>query len=93
MVFGETHEEHVDASPTTYIDSLITPILLISESDTYTYNLGFEKLLVEKEIPNIEVLNLHDYTHAGLWRELGGEAPSMYRDFIISHIKKWSSKP
>ncbi len=91
VVFGESHEEHVDASPVTYIDSLITPILLISEGDTYTYNRDFEALLVEKDVPNIEVYNLHNYTHAGLWRELGGEAPSIYRDLIVDYILKWSS--
>lgn len=90
VVFGETHEEHIDASPVTYIDSLITPILLISEGDTYTYIRGFEALLVEKETPNIEVLNLHDFTHAGLWRELGNEAPSLCRDYIVGYIKRCS---
>jgi dienelactone hydrolase len=90
-VFGETYEAHIDASPTTYIDSLITPILLICEADTYTYNRGFESLLVEKESPNIEVLNLHNHTHAGLWNELGSKEPSIYRDFIVGYIKKWSS--
>jgi hypothetical protein len=92
VVFGETHEEHVDASPITYLDSLISPILLISEKHTYTYNRGFEALLVEKEAANIEVLNLHDYTHAGLWHELGGEAPSLCRDWIVGYIKKWSTQ-
>ena len=92
VVFGETHEEHVDASPVTYIDSLITPILLISEGDTYTYNRDFEALLVEKGFPNIEVLNMHDYTHAGLWREMGGEKPSLCRDYIVGYIKRWSLK-
>ena len=89
-VFGDTHEAHLDASPTTYVDSLITPILLISEGDTYTYNRGFESLLVEKGIPNIEVLNLHGQSHAGLWNELGNQEPSIYRDFIVGYIKKWS---
>ena len=91
VVFGETEEEQIDASPVTYIDSLITPILLISEGDTYTYNRGFESLLVEKHMPNIEVLNLHDYTHAGLWREMGGEKPSLCRDYIVGYIKRWSN--
>jgi acetyl esterase/lipase len=91
VVFGETHAEHIDASPITYMDSLVTPVLLISEGDTYTYNRAFEALLVEKEIPNIEVLNLHNYTHAGLWRELGGDAPSLCRDYMIGYIKRWSN--
>jgi hypothetical protein len=47
---------------------------------------------VEKEATNAEVLNLHDYTHAGLWHELGGEEPSPYRDLIVAYIKKWSLK-
>ena len=91
VVFGETHEEHIDASPVTYIDSLNTPILLMSEADTYTYNRAFEALLVEKAKPNIEVYNRHNYTHAGLWRELGGESQSIYRDLIVDYSLKWSN--
>ena len=42
-VFGETNEEHVDASPITYIDSFKTPMLMFSDRDTYVYSQGFEK--------------------------------------------------
>jgi hypothetical protein len=92
VVFGDTHEEHVDASPVSYIDSLNTPMLIVSEKDTYSCNKGFEALLVEKGIPNIEFLNLHDYTHGGLWREMGSGSTSLCRDYIVGYIKKWSSK-
>lgn len=86
VVFGDTHAEHVDASPATYIDSLITPILLISEGDTYVYNEVFEALLVEKGVKDFQALNLHHMTHAGLWRDLGQDGSSPYRDYIVAYI-------
>lgn len=93
VVFGETKAAHIDASPATYIDSLITPVLLISEGDTYLYNQVFEALLVEKEIPNVQVLNAHSETHGGLWKQLGAAAPNPYRDFMVSYIKTLSAGP
>lgn len=87
-VFGETHEEHIDASPSTFIDSLITPMLLVSESETFEYNVVFEQLLTEKGFQNFDVLNVHSETHGSLWRKLGSPEPCIYRDYILSYIKK-----
>jgi hypothetical protein len=89
-VFGETHKQHLDASPTTYIDDLITPILLISEGDTYVYNKVFEELLVEKGYDKFEVLNLHNQTHAGLWRAMAADEGEVYRAYIVSFIRRLS---
>lgn len=91
-VFGETHEEHIDASPVTYIDSLITPILMISEKDTYVYSKVFEDLLIERKINDFQVINAHNKTHAGLWTELGNSENSIYRNFIVDYIKQRSSE-
>jgi hypothetical protein len=91
-VFGETHEEHIDASPVTYIDSLITPILMISEKDTYLYSKVFEDLLIEKKINDFQVINAHNKTHGGLWKDLGNSENSIYRNFIVDYIKQRSSE-
>jgi len=90
-VFGETVEEQIDASPITYIDSLITPMLIIADRDTYPYHTSFEALITEMGLENIEFYNLHNYTHAGLWHNLGGKEPSIYRNLIVDYMKKWSA--
>jgi len=89
-VFGSSHEAHIDASPTTYIDSLITPILMISESDTYKYSIVFERLLAEKKAKNVEVLNIHSESHSSLWKKLGNAEQCLYRDYIVDYIKSKS---
>ncbi|MCP4438875.1 MAG: alpha/beta hydrolase [Aureispira sp.] len=89
-VFGTTHEEHVDASPVTYIDKLITPILMISEGETYEYSSVFEQRLKEKGYKNYQVLNAHNETHASLWLNLRDEKESRYRNFIVDYIKAQS---
>ena len=89
VVFGDTEEEQIDASPTTYIDNLNTPMMVIADSDTYPYHISFEAMIHDKGIDNVEFYNLHNYTHAELWRELGRSEPSIYRDLIVSYINKW----
>jgi hypothetical protein len=85
-VFGETHEEHLDASPITFIDSLRTPILMISESSTYQYSLVFEEILRERNYPDFEVLNVHNETHGSLWKSLSNDEENLYRDFMVGYI-------
>ena len=59
VVFGSTEEEQIDASPISYIDNLNTPMLVISEKDTYPYHISFEALIHEKEVENVEFLNFN----------------------------------
>lgn len=86
-VFGSTHEAHVDASPVTYIDGFDTPMLLISEGETYEYSIVFESKLREKGKKNFLAFNAHKETHASLWLNLSNEEHSIYRNFIVDYIK------
>ncbi len=85
-VFGKTEKEQIDASPATYIDQFNTPMLLISEGDTYDYNVLFEQALKEKEKKNYIALNCHNETHASLWKKLSWEEDCVYRNYIVDYI-------
>ncbi|WNJ17919.1 alpha/beta hydrolase [Pontibacter sp. G13] len=86
-VFGDTHEEHVDASPVTYIDDFKVPMLMVSENSTYVYSVVFEQLLREIGYTNFQVLNAHDQDHGSLWRHLSNAENSMYREYILDFIR------
>lgn len=93
VVFGPTEKEQIDASPITYLDRLNTPMLIISDRDTYPYHTSFEAAIHEKGIKNVEFYNVHNYSHAELWNNLGGEAPSIYRDLMVGYINMWRALP
>lgn len=85
-VFGTTEAAFIDASPTSYLDHFDTPMLMLSESETYEYSVIFEQALKAKGIGNYQVLNCHDETHASLWKKLSWEENCIQRDFIIAYI-------
>lgn len=91
-VFGETIEEQIDASPITYIDSLITPLLLISESYSHTFSEDFEQMLVNKNVKDFQVLNVYNKDHTELWKELDSSENNIYISFISDYIKNMSKK-
>ena len=92
-VFGETEEEQIAASPMTFIDDFNTPMLLISESDTYPYNVLFEKALSDLGRKNYQVLNCHNETHNSLWTKLSKDEDCIYRDYIVAYILSMSGEP
>ncbi len=85
-VFGKTEKEQIDASPIHYIDQFNTPMFLISESETYPYNVVFEQKLKEKNKKNFIALNCHKETHASLWKSISWEDDSVYRKYIVDYI-------
>ncbi len=89
-VFGESIEEQIDASPITYIDSLITPLLLISESYSYLFTKSFEQTLIEKNNSDFQVLNVHNKDHTQLWMDMSKNKNNIYTKFIADFIKQKS---
>lgn len=85
-VFGTTEAAYIDASPTNYLDHFDTPMLMVSESETYEYSVIFEQALKEKGIGNYQVLNCHSETHASLWKKLSWEENNIHRDFVVAYI-------
>lgn len=85
-VFGDTEEDFVDASPSTFYENLNVPMLLFSDGQTYKYTTIFENLLREKtEYTDFEVIHAHKFSHAELYGNLVQEK-SLYREMIIDFI-------
>lgn len=87
-VFGKTPEEFLDASPTSYMSGLKTPMLLISEKNTYKYTRFFEDKIRESGLKNVEVIHIEELGHGQLWRNLSYEENSKYRDKVVEFIKR-----
>ena len=87
-VFGLTMKEFEQGSPSTYIDSLSTPMLLISETNTFKYTNLFEDRLRERDYKELEVMHIHRLGHGELWRDLSYSDQSIYRDMIVNFIQR-----
>ena len=87
-VFGLTMKDFEQASPTSYIDSLSAPMLLISETNTFKYTNLFEDRLRDIAYDSLEVLHIHRLSHGALWKHLSYAEQSIYRDVIFDFIKR-----
>ena len=86
-VFGDTEEDFKDASPSTYIDKMVVPMLLISDQNTFGYTKVFEdKIREDSEYTNFNTLHVHRYTHNELWKKFA-EEDCIYRDMVVDFIK------
>jgi hypothetical protein len=86
VVFGQTHEEHLNASPTSFIDSFDTHMLMLSENYTYPFSLIFEKALSDRKFKKFQVLNVHNESHGSLWKKLGSPTECIYRNYMVDYI-------
>ena len=87
-VFGLSAKEFEKGSPSSFIDSLSTPMLLISETNTFKYTNLFEDKLREINYKDLEVLHIHRLGHGALWRELSNSPQCVYRDLMVVFIKR-----
>ena len=87
-VFGLSEKEFENGSPSSFIDSLSTPMLLISETNTFKYTNLFEDRLRERNYKDLEVLHIHRLGHGALWKELSYSQHSIYRDMMVDFIKR-----
>jgi len=85
-VFGNTEADFEAASPTTYVEEMSVPMLLISENNTFKYARIFENKIRETDFRDFEVLHIHKIGHGALWKNLA-EKQSVYRSFIIDFIR------
>lgn len=90
-VFGATKEAHIDASPSTYIEHLKTPMLLISDNSLYAYTKVFEEQLKEAEYTDCDIIHISRYGHGPLWKHLSFDEKSEYRDIMVNFIKRRTS--
>lgn len=85
-VFGDLEADFLNASPTSYLENLSIPMLVISDNDLYAYTRLFEDRIRETEFRNMQVVYSYDLSHGGLWRNLSAIEQSMYRDIIVDFI-------
>lgn len=86
-VFGDTKEEHLDASPTTYIDEMTVPMLLISDANMIRYTNVFEEKILETDFDKIDFFYVRNLSHHELYSDLADNDQSFYRDIIVNFIR------
>jgi len=85
-VFGESQEGFLQASPTSYMQNLKTPMLLMSDTNTANYCRIFEQAIQESGFDEVEV-HYAELGHGALWRNMSYDEESSYRDLLIAFIK------
>ncbi len=86
-VFGPTEKDLIDASPTSYLENLSTPMLLMCDNNLYNYTRLFEDRIRATEFRDVRVMYAYNFSHSGLWRDLSSDQPSIYRNAIIEFIE------
>lgn len=86
-VFGESMNQMAGASPTSYLDAISVPILLISEQGSYNYTRIFEAGIQDTGFEAVSVIHVRDMGHAEFWRHLSRAETSAYRDRITAFIQ------
>ena len=85
-VFGKTEKHFEVASPTSYLDNLSVPILLLSDTRTLNYTKIFEEAIKKRNFKELEVHHI-DLSHGDLWRNLSESVESEYRNLVIDFIR------
>ena len=86
-VFGNTEDDFADASPTSYMDSIVVPMLLISEPQSYNYTRIFEESLIEAGFSDLTIVHQREMGHGDFWSHLAHAEESRYRDLIVDFIR------
>lgn len=86
-VFGDTEKDFINASPTSYLENLGVPMLLISDNAIERYTRFFEKELKKTDFTKYEIIYVPDLNHAELWRNISLDDSSIYRASIIEFIR------
>jgi hypothetical protein len=86
-VFGATKEGWNAASPSTYIDELILPMLLMTDNRVDRYTRSFDEALRLKHYEDVDVVYVGGLDHGPLWRDIGKAVHSRYRDMMTSFIR------
>lgn len=87
-VFGETEADFIDASPTTYLDQLKIPMLLISEGGLFKYTKVFEEKIWESEYRDCQIMHLFNFNHGSLWRDMSFAENSQARNAMLDFIQR-----
>lgn len=88
-VFGKTQEHFESASPTTFLDYLSIPILLISDTRTFNYTKIFEEAIKQRNFDGLQVYH-SPLNHGDLWRDMSENDKSIYREMVLKFIHEKS---
>jgi len=86
-VFGDTKEDFINASPTSYLENLGIPMLLITDNAIDRYTRFFEKELKKTDFTKYNTIYVPDLNHAELWRNISLDDSSVHRASIIEFIR------
>jgi acetyl esterase/lipase len=92
-VFGNTEADFEDASPTSYMEHLSIPMLLVSEGALFNYTKIYEERIWESDFRNCQIYHVFDLDHGGLWKNLSFEKNSQHRNLMVQFIKQQADKP
>ncbi len=86
-VFGNTEADFYQASPTSFLENLKIPMLLISDNTIAQYTQLFEKKIEETSFKDYEVIYSDSLSHGDLWRNMSYDSISAYRNKMIEFIQ------
>lgn len=86
-VFGNTEAKWLDASPTSYAESITVPMLLISERNSFNYTRILEEKIRAVEFSDFEVIHVREMGHGDFWKHLSQAETSPYREAILAFIR------
>lgn len=89
-VFGQTEKAMTNASPTNFASKLSTPMLLISENQSYDYTKLFENVLKEQQKDMVKYLHVRELNHKQFYANLAQAESSKYRQQVIDFIQELS---
>ena len=87
-VFGDTEEDFRAASPTTYLDNLELPMLLISEGGLFNYTKVFEEKIWASQYRKCQIFHVLNLDHAGLWNDISNTEDSQTRKVMVDFVKR-----
>ncbi|MEZ4827347.1 MAG: alpha/beta hydrolase [Bacteroidia bacterium] len=89
-VFGENTETFAQASPTSYLQHLSAPLLVMCDNSLYNYTRLLEDRIRETAFRDVRVMYAYNLSHGQLWRNLSNDPNSMYRNAIVDFIRALS---
>lgn len=90
-VFSQTQEDFIKASPTSYLEHLSTPMLVMSDNNMYNYTRLLEDRIRVTDFRDMSVVHAYEFGHGALWRNMSQDEHSIYRNIIVDFIKKRSA--
>lgn len=85
-VFGDTQDDLMEASPTSYVNEMSVPMLLISENQSFAYTSILENEIEATGFEHFNVIHVEEMGHSEFWNHLSQADSSLYRDAMVEFI-------